>query len=114
MKKAQGKTIRPLLYMRLNTQDMGPREEKNLIKIVSKFNRREEDYFIYISLDDFGKIEAELVFNPLKYEGLVLDIYASSGQVQKGGKLDTKECNILLSRLPREDKFFKEGTLDII
>ena len=46
---------------------MGPREEKNLIKIVSKFRRREEDYFIYISLDDFGKIEAELVFNPLNF-----------------------------------------------
>lgn len=114
MKKAQRRTNKPSLYMRLNTQDMGPREEKNLIKIVSKFRRREEDYFIYISLDDFGKIEAELVFNPLKYEGLILDVYASSGQEQKGGKLGTKECNILLSKLPREDKFFKEGTLDII
>lgn len=114
MKKEQSRKSSPSLCMRLNTQDMGTREEKNLIKIVSKFRRREEDYYIYISLDDFGKIEAELVFNPLKYEGLIIDVYALSGQVQMGGKLGSKDCNNLLSKLPREDKLFKEGALDII
>lgn len=100
--------------MRLNTAKMMDNEKKNITNAVREFQRREEDGYIYLTLDDFGKIERELITKPLKYEGIVIDVYAyPSGQIQEGGELNSTNFNILLSKLPREDKFYTKGELDI-
>lgn len=103
-----------MLYMRLNTSNMDENATKNLHKLVRVFQRRNDGVFIYISLDDFGKMEKELTFKPHKYSKLIVDVYEHpSGQLQLGGEIATANYNLLLSKLPREDNFYKEGVLDI-
>lgn len=104
------------IFVRLNTRRLNKYEKQRVERLVENLQRKSDkkDYYVFISLLEWRKIEDKIVLRPDLYKNLEVDLVNMPEEnIMRGGAVGSEEFMSWLEKLPRSDIFHNEGDIEI-